>query len=160
MNRRAAWMVLLLALPLSSCAESVGDPTTEPETDIDRDNPFTADMSQGGKEDTGYVNPDGIEVEVTIEADVQAPSYSIFDAPAELGQYALTYLRKRNEFYLESLAEDATSGQRVEWLVGGTWLSAADARRQPVASLRHFRIRGVNAIMLHSVADGASDGQT
>ena len=34
-------------------------------------NPFLAEQAFG-KEDTGYTNPDGIEVEVDLEADIEA----------------------------------------------------------------------------------------
>jgi hypothetical protein len=66
------------------------------------------------------MNPDGIEVEVDLEADVDAPSYRVLEAPAHLGQFALTYMRKHKEFYIESLAEDSSSKNRVEWLVDAT----------------------------------------
>ncbi|MBI5500111.1 MAG: proprotein convertase P-domain-containing protein [Deltaproteobacteria bacterium] len=124
----------------------------------DEDNPFLQDMSNDGKEDTGYVNPDGIEVEVDLEGDVEASSWRIWDAPAEVGQFAVTYLRKRGEFYVESLAEDATSDRRVEWQVDGTWLTAAAARERGTAGMRHFRIRGVNAVLLHSASRGVAVG--
>ena len=121
-------------------------------------NPFLEDMSNPGKEDTGYLNPDGIEVEVDLEGDVEAPSYRLYDGPAELGQFAVTYLRNRREFYLESLAEDATSDERVEWLVDGSWITAAQAREQSVENLRHFRIQGVNAVLLFEAADNVQVG--
>ena len=124
----------------------------------DEDNPFLQDMSNDGKEDTGYVNPDGIEVEVDLEGDVEASSYRLWDAPAELGQFAVTYLRKRGEFYLEALAEDATSDRRVEWQVDGAWLTAAEARERGTTGLRRFRIRGVNAVLLHSASRGVAVG--
>jgi hypothetical protein len=127
-------------------------------TDDEGSNPFLQDMSNGGKEDTGYLNPDGTEVEVDLEGDVEASEWRIFDAPAEVGQFALTYLRKRGEFYLESLAEDATSDRRVEWQVGTEWLTAEQARSRPTSELRHFRIRGVNAVLLFSAADGVNVG--
>jgi len=126
--------------------------------DDEGENPFLQDMSNGGKEDTGYLNPDGSEVEVDLEGDVEASSWRIFDAPAELGQYALTYLRKRGEFYLESLAEDATSDRRVEWQVGGEWKTAEQARTLPAAELRHFRIRGINAVLLHGAGRNVHEG--
>ena len=121
-------------------------------------NPFLEDMSNPGKEDTGYLNPDGIEVEVDIEGDVEAPSYRLFEGPAELGQFAVTYLRNRREFYLESLAEDATSDERVEWLVDGSWITAAQAREQSLENLRHFRIRGINAVLLFEAGENVQVG--
>jgi hypothetical protein len=123
------------------------------------ENPFLQDMSNKGKEDTGYINPDGIEVEVDLEADVEASSYRLFDAPAELGQFALTYLRKRGEFYLESLAEDASSDRRVDWWVDGNWISAEQARQVGTEKLRHFRIRGVNAVLLFDASQGLAVGK-
>jgi hypothetical protein len=124
----------------------------------DEPNPFLEDMSNAGKEDTAYMNPDGIEVEVDLEGDVEAPSYRLYDAPAEVGQFALTYLRKRGEFYLESLAEDATSDRRVEWLVDGSWITAQEARETSATGLRHFRIRGVNAVLLFEAATNVTEG--
>ena len=121
-------------------------------------NPFLEDMSNGGKEDTGYLNPDGIEVEVDLEGDVEAPSFRLFEAPAEVGQFAMTYLRHRGQFYLEGLAEDATSDERVEWQVGGEWLTAAEARGRSTADLRHWRIRGVNAVLLRGAGSNVEVG--
>jgi hypothetical protein len=144
-----AGALALILLPVG-CVDD-GDPT-------DEGNPFLADQTEGGKEDTAYSNPDGFEVEVDFEADVVASSYRIFDAPADLAQYALTYFRNRNEFYLESIAEVATSDTRVEWQVNGEWLTRAQAAEVPVEQLRHFRIRGMNAILLHDAAQGVSEG--
>ena len=124
----------------------------------DGSNPFLEDMSNLGKEDSQYQNPSGIEVEVDLEADVEATASRIFDAPADVGQFVLTYLRKRDEFYLESLAEDANSSGRPEWLVDGTWLTTEQAHAVPTASLRHFRIRGMNAVLLHQAATGVREG--
>ncbi|MGE0791516.1 MAG: proprotein convertase P-domain-containing protein [Sandaracinaceae bacterium] len=141
---------LLVCLALGGCAMEPGaDPLS---------NPFT-DPLGGGKEDTAYQNPDGVEVEVDFEADVVAPRSRIFDAPADLGQYAVTYLRHRGEFYLESIAEAATSADRVEWQVDGEWISSEAAHQVPVEQLRHFRIRGLNAVLLHSASRGAELGQ-
>jgi len=122
-------------------------------------NPFLEDQSNRGKADTAYQNPDGIEVEVDLEADLIGAEYFIFEAPAELGQFALTYLRKRGEFYLESLAEDSTSENRVEWLIDTTWMTAAQAKSVAKEKLRHFRIRGVNAVLLNKSADGVAVGR-
>src|SRR5689334_10250180 len=64
-----------------------------------------------GKEDTGYQSSlDAVEVEVDIEGDVQADAFSIERAPLDLGQFALTHLRKNNEVFLQSLAEDFSHG--------------------------------------------------
>jgi hypothetical protein len=124
----------------------------------DAPNPFLEDQSNLGKADTGYQNPDGIEVEVDLEADITAPAYRIHDAPADLGQFALTYLRKRGEFYLESLAEDSSSGRRVEWLVDGAWITDEASRALSATQLTHFRIRGVNAVLLHAASNGVTEG--
>jgi hypothetical protein len=125
----------------------------------DGDNPFLVDQSNEGKADTHYVNPDGIEVEVDLEADVEAPTYKLADAPTMLGQFALTYLRKHGEFYLESLAEAEGSESRVEWLVDGNWITAAAARNVEQSKLTHWRLRGVNAILLNGAKAGAAVGK-
>jgi hypothetical protein len=123
-------------------------------------NPFLDDMANLGKEDSQYQNPAGIEVEVDLEAEVDAPAHKIWDAPADLGQFALTYLRKRGEFYLESLAEDSTTNTRPEWFVGGEWISTDAAHDVPTDQLRRFRIRGMNAVLLHRAATGVREGST
>jgi hypothetical protein len=64
-------------------------------------------MSALGKADTAYLNPDGVEVEVDLQGIVEAPLSRLDDGPAEVGEYALTYLRKRGPVYIKSLAEDA-----------------------------------------------------
>lgn len=122
-------------------------------------NPFLDEQGNQGKQDTQYMNPDGIEVEVDLEGDVDAPDFRKGDAPAILGQFALTYLRKRGEFYLESLAEDASSDTRVEWRVDGNWITAEEAKDIAGDKLTHFRIRGVNAVLLHSASTGAEEGK-
>jgi hypothetical protein len=126
--------------------------------DDDLSNPFTDDLAEG-KEDTAYQNPDGVEVEVDFEADVEAPAYRMFDAPADLGQFAVTYLRQREQFYLESIAEVATSDNRAEWLVDGEWITADRARAVPVEKLRRFRLRGLNAVLLHGLSNRVQVGQ-
>jgi hypothetical protein len=151
MNVKIACALMLVLGLVWGCGE---DKTSTEEAP----NPFLENLENHSKEDTQYVNPDGIEVEVDIEADIEAPSYKIKDAPAALGQFALTYLRKRNEFYLESLAEDATSDERVEWRVDGEWMAAADLGDTPNEKLTHFRIRGINAVLLHSAANGVEAG--
>jgi len=144
--------ILLASIICTGCAAT-------PPADSGEDNPFLREQANEGKVDTAYQNPDGVEVEVDLEADVQAPSYALFEAPAMLGQFALTTLRKHGEFYLESLAEDSTSDQRVEWLVDGQWLTAAQAKLGDRSQLKHFRLRGVNAVLLHSAGEQAVEGQ-
>ncbi len=125
----------------------------------DADNPFLQDQSNLSKADTQYMNPDGIEVEVDIEADVRvASNWSRDEAPALLGQYAMTYLRKQGDFYLESLAEDSTSDQRVEWRVDGVWMTAEQAKNVDGDQKTHFRIRGINAVLLNKAKNGVTVG--
>ena len=95
--RIGTFALAFAALFAFACTGQPGAPSGE--------NPFLVDQSNEGKADTAYVNPDGIEVEVDLEADIEAPAYQLADAPTMLGQFALTYLRKHGEFYLESLAE-------------------------------------------------------
>jgi len=156
MMNRATGFALAAAAALVACGEPTSDAQT---TDLSpAANPFLASQA-GGKEDTAYSNPDGVEVEVDLEADIEAPPYRIAQAPAELGQFAVTYLRKRGEFYLESLAEHVASRDRVEWRVDGQWITATQARSADPAKLTHFRIRGVNAVLLHSASAGAEVGK-
>lgn len=138
-----------------ACDESA--PTSQP-FDDNADNPLLAGGASPGKADTQYFNPDGIEVEVDIEADIDAPDYRKADAPAILGQFAMTYLRENKEIYLESLAEQSTSDERVEWLVDGSWVTARDAKSLEKSKLTHFRIRGINAVLLHSARTGVDVG--
>lgn len=145
----AALLAALLALPLVPACET-GDGTV--------DNPFLADQAAEGKADSQYQNPDGLEVEVDLEADIDAPSYKLDEGPAVLGQFALTYLRKRGDVYLESLAEDASSEDRVEWRIDGAWKTAAQAASAPDSKKTHFRIRGINAVLLHSARTEAKEG--
>ncbi len=148
----------LLALVVPACSGGSDSPSQQ-EPFSSGPNPFTEDQGNPGKADTEYFNPNGIEVEVDLEADVTASSGRIWDAPAELGQFALTYLRKRGQFYLESLAEDSLSDRRVEWRVNGTWMTAEEARKLPSTSgLNHFRLRGVNAVLLRSASQGVQEG--
>jgi hypothetical protein len=139
------------ALFAFACTGQPGEPTG--------DNPFLTDQSNEGKADTAYVNPDGIEVEVDLEADVEAPAYQLADAPTMLGQFALTYLRKHGEFYLESLAEAEGSDSRVEWRVDGSWITAAAARTVDQAKLTHWRLKGVNAVLLNRYSSGVTVGK-
>jgi len=123
------------------------------------DNPFTDPSLHNSKSDTFYYNPEGIEVEVDIEGDVKAWSSSQYaKAPAIVGQFALTYLRNQRWMYLESLAEDVTSRDRVEWLVNGEWIKAEDAGHLASDDLGHFRIRGINAVLLHGAAEDVAVG--
>src|SRR5438477_11164408 len=79
---------------LGACAAAPSSPA---------DNPFLQNQDDDGKEDSAYLNPDGTEVEVDIEGDVTGTSFQIGDAPALLGQFALTDFRKSNTMYIESL---------------------------------------------------------
>lgn len=124
----------------------------------DQDNPFLQDQSDDGKADSAYMNPDGIEVEVDLEGDVEGPAYRLQDAPVDIGQYAMTYFRKSETMYIESLAEDGTASNRAEWLVDGTWYTAD---RVPAgATLKHWRLRGLDTVLLFDYARDADVGTT
>ncbi len=123
-------------------------------------NPFLEGL-ENGKEDTGYVNLRGVEVHVTLESDIQvSSSWRIFDAPADLAQFAVTYLRKRDSFYMELLAEDTTTPDRVEWLVDGEWLTHEQASQIDRSKLTHFRMQDVNAVVMGYQADQIEVGKT
>lgn len=137
----------LSLLLLAACA---ADPATGK-------NPFTEDMADDGKEDSAYLNPDGTEVEIDLEGDVTGADTQVADAPAVLGQFAMTYFRKKNVMYIESLAEDASAAGRAEWLVDGTWYAAKDV---PTGSkLTHWRMRGLNTVLLFGAAEHPTVGQ-
>ena len=121
----------------------------------DGPNPFLSNYEK----DTGYVNLKGVEVEVTLEADL-TPEYSLQmrRGPVELAQFAVTFLRKRQNLFLEILGEDATAAENVEWRVDGEWLSNEDAAEVPVTSLERFRMRGVNAVILGDAVSTVSAG--
>ncbi|MBP6630019.1 MAG: hypothetical protein KBG28_03275 [Kofleriaceae bacterium] len=139
-------LVPALAAALAACA-------AEP---VDADNPFTADLSDPGKEDSAYMNPDGIEVEVDLEGEVAGPASRLSEAPVAIGQFALTYLRKSETMYLESLAEETGSDERVEWQVDGRWVAARDV---PAGATRtRWRLRGLNTVLLHEHATGVRVG--
>jgi hypothetical protein len=141
---------LLLASMFAAGCQAPGVPSMN--------NPFLQDLSNDGKEDTAYLNPDGIEVEVDLEGDVAASSWQIADGPAEIGQFALTYMRKRGDMYIESLAEDSTAEDRAEWQVNGTWYPANNLPSG--AKLKHWRMRGINTVLLFAAAKGVTVGKT
>lgn len=146
-------VVAIMGSALVACSASSDTDPSDP-----RENPFLAEFTEEGKADTGYLNPDGIEIEVDLEADIEAPKSRVMEAPAFLGQFATTYLRKHGDFYLESLAEDSTSADRVEWRVDGQWMTAAKAEKVDSTKLTHFRIRGVNAVLLNRARSGVQQG--
>ncbi len=152
MRRRLPGIVAIsfLLWPLVGCQTS-GD------TEAEYSNPFL-DGPEDGKEDTGYVSLRGKELHVTLEADVEASSWRIFDAPAELAQFAVTYLRNTRKAYLEILAEDVTAKERVEWLVDGQWLTYDQVEDVPRDQLRHFRIREVNLVVQYQDAEEVQEG--
>jgi hypothetical protein len=151
MRRRRSWCVVGVVLFVAACGGGETSTAT---------NPFLEDQSNIGKGDTGYVNPDGIEIEVDFESTVTAPGNRITHAPADTGQYAMTWLRKTGQMYLESWAEIATSEQHVEWLVDGKWLTAAQVKAQAIATskLTRFRLRGLNAVLLKQHVEGVVEG--
>jgi hypothetical protein len=138
---------LLLALAVAGCSSEAVDNAS---------NPFLEDLSDSGKEDSAYMNPDGIEVEVDLEGDVQGPDYKLKEGPIEIGQFVMTYFRKQEKMFIESLAEDGGSADRAEWLVGTTWYPA---NMVPAGStLKHWRLRGLNTVLLFDHAQGATVG--
>ncbi len=121
----------------------------------DGPNPFLSNYEK----DTGYVNLKGVEVEVSLEADF-VPEYSIQKrrGPVELAQFAVTYLRKLDNLFLEILGEDATAAEQVEWRVDGEWLTSEEAAEVPVTSLERFRMSDVNAVILGDAVSAVEAG--
>jgi len=140
---------LSLALVAAGCA------STEPSAE---DNPFLQDMPDDGKEDSAYMNPDGVEVEVDLEGDVEAPASRLEEGPISIGQFAMTYFRKQEKMYIESLAEDGTAANRAEWLHAGSWYTAD---RLPAGAVKkHWRLTGLNTVLLFEHAQGLTVGKT
>jgi hypothetical protein len=141
---RVARLAASLCLVTLGCAGAPADPGT---TDFaDGEN-----LAEGGKEDSGYITSlDAQEVEVDLEGDAFGDSYDLPRAPLELGQFALTYLRKNKGIYIQSLAEDYAHGEdQIEWLVDGAWLTLKDKPATPTSKLKHFRMRHVSAVVMH-----------
>jgi hypothetical protein len=115
------------------------------------DDAFLDGETSAGKFDTGYqTSLDAREVEVDIEGDVSAPSYDLQRAPLDVGQFALTYLRKNNDVFIQSLAEDYAHGtDQIEWLASGAWTTWAKVPSTSRSKLTHFRMRGVSTVILH-----------
>ncbi len=155
MTRTAVLALCVAAAAGCSSGGSDNEGTAQP-TD-DGPNPFLEETT--GKADTGYLNLAGLEVEVTIEADIQAPSYKVLQSPPELIQFAVTYLRNNQDFYIQLLTEDSTAPDRVEWLVDGEWLTAAQAKTVDKSKLTHFRMQGCNAVALNGIAKNIKEGQ-
>ncbi|TNF32280.1 MAG: hypothetical protein EP329_10745 [Deltaproteobacteria bacterium] len=156
MKLSTSWLLAsALVLSFGACDSGGTTPVEEEGT-----NPLLDPGASAGKADTQYYNPDGIEVEIDLEADIEASSYQKATGPAILGQYAMTYFRNKGSLYIESLAEQATSRNRVEWLVDGEWIAAGDAGAVEDAKKTHFRIRGINAVLLHRYAEGVEVGDT
>jgi hypothetical protein len=155
-TRQILWISLMaLSVGFAATACSSADVLMLEEQD---DNPFLDPSVVDGKADTYYYNPYGVEIEVDIEGEVEAPSYKLSLAPAILGQFAMTYLRERELMYLESLAEQASSSKRVEWLVAGVWMKADDLDGIADSELKRFRIRGINAVLLNDQREWAEEG--
>jgi subtilisin-like proprotein convertase family protein len=151
-----SWTLRLGALSLllsGACAEMAGDAGDWME------NPFLDEGKDDGKEDTGYLNPRATEVEVTLESDISAPQYRIFEASTEQAQFGVTYLRNKSQYYIELLAEDGTAPERIEWLVDGRWLTHAEARSVDAAKLTHWRMARVNVIVMDSASGSLREGQ-
>ena len=113
-------------------------------------------------DDTQYYNPNGVEVEVDLEGDLALSSADddLFAAPARLGQFALTYFAKNHRAYLESIVTDPKAPERTEWLLDGVWRQASTVPTQELTRLKHFRIRGLNMVLLRDGRDQAVLGRT
>jgi hypothetical protein len=153
--RKISTLVTVAALAIGTANCSGTDGSARPQLGP---NPFLDHT--GGKADTGYINESGVEIEATLEADIQADDDQIFEAAPNLLQFATTYLRKRRDIYIMILNEDTTAVERVEWRVGGSWISAEEARTMRASQLTHFRMQGVNIVLLNDEANQVTEGQT
>ena len=147
--RKTLGMLSLAILATTGCSA---------DSDEAGDNPFLGDLSDSDKEDSAFMNPDGIEVEVDLEGDVEGPAARLIDGPIDIGQYALTFFRKKEVMYIESLAEDGTAADRAEWLIDGAWITSDKVPAG--ATLKHWRLRGLNTVLLFEHAKGVEVGKT
>lgn len=145
---------LLLLLPACQTDAGGGTPAS---AGPGAENPFLVEPATAGKTDTGYYNPEGIEVEVDLEGHVKATEH-LADAPGVLAEFAQTDLRRQKVFYVETLAEDAATPERVEWLIDGKWVPNDEAEGIADRKKTHWRLRGVDAVLLASAAKGAKVG--
>ena len=115
-----------------------------------------------GKEDTGFLSSlDAREVEMTIEADVEATTWSLDRAPLEVGQFALTYFRQTQDIYIQSLAEDYAAGDKqIEWKVGEAWKTWGSMTSSEQSGAKHFRLTRVNAVILDASSRGLKEGKS
>jgi len=121
-------------------------------------NPFLKNQDTG-KADTGYLNMAGMEVEATLEADVQGATWNAFEAPPNLAQFATTYLHKRKSIYVMIVNEDTTAPDRVEWRVDDKWIPAAEAKTLAPEKLTHFRMPAINVVLLNESARNVTEGK-
>jgi len=141
----------VLAVALAACNGPAG-PTSSGE------NPFLKNQDTG-KADSGYLNMAGMEVEATLEADVQGAVWGALDAPPNLAQFATTYLHKRKSIYVMIVNEDTTAPDRVEWRVDGNWIPAAEAKTLAPEKLTHFRMPAINVVLLNEAARNVTEGK-
>ncbi len=144
---RRSLLTSLLPVLLAAC----GTAETQVETATVDDNAFLDGEANAGKSDTAWQSSlDAQEVEVDIEGDVQASSSDLERAPLSVAQFALTYLRKNSNVYLQSLAEDYAHGtEQIEWLYQGNFSKWSQVPSQNRSKLTHFRMRAVSAVILH-----------
>lgn len=113
-------------------------------------NPFEEDPAGDDKFDTGWQSSlNSVEVELDLEGDVTADARHLERSPLEVGQFALTWLRKHENVFIQSLAEDFANGtDQIEWRLNGEWKKLADVPADARSFLTHFRMKGVSAIIL------------
>ncbi|CAN5890160.1 hypothetical protein BH11MYX2_BH11MYX2_03640 [soil metagenome] len=132
-------LALLAASGVAGCA-------TDDAVTADADNPFAQDLPDDGKEDSAYQNPDGQEVEVDLEGDVTATSSQIDDGPVAIAQFATTFFRRSETMFIESLAEEVSQPDRIEWQIGTTWYKTSAV---PAGSMKkHWRLKAMNTVLL------------
>ncbi len=130
--------------------------------DNSADNPFLDDFSDEGKEDTGWITVvDAPEVEITLEGDIKTPGrWQAQMGPTDQSQFALTYLRKHYNLYMESQFVVPDHKRKIQWLIDDEWVDAEQVSTSvPFDKLNHYRITGVNAIMYKPKNDAAAVGK-
>ncbi len=149
----------VLIAGMGACSSSGDSGSSQPSSDFyEGPNPLTEPPL--GKADSEYLSSRGKEIEITLEADIEAPAGKIFEAPAALAQYAFTALKRAPDdvsiagpgFYAMALAEDLINADNVEWLVEGEWIPSSEARALDPDMLRHFRAVDVSTVVFNDTA--------
>ena len=151
----------------AACSSSTPSESSSTSSDFyEGPNPMTEPPL--GKADSEYLSQRAKEIELTLEADIEAPPSKIFEAPAALAQFAFSALKRAPDdvsvagpgFYAMALADDLISADNVEWLVDGEWIPTSQAMDLDPSLLKHFRAVDVSAVVFDDTARWVKENDT